>query len=433
MNKTDNYLDKHRQLTKYNSGILLICLLLPPLLPFIELSIFRAGYDLSYSDLVNSFVLLIASCLLLLVRSVANKWQILVFGYLLLKIFQSIQQNVAIHDILITFVTIMFFYIMYGQIKLLNSNILLKYIKITSIFLLSIQIASSEINLIIGGGLLPLLFQNISLILVLVSLLWVRMFYAGNGLNYWLYLLLTIIIYTVSMFFRSENISHVTQTKFLFLLLVVTLLLVIALVFKRRIVRSFYRKKSEKRLLFFIFSLSVIFILSYSYLIIEYGGLLDRSNSASVRSAVNQVMLTEVIGQMGSLFFGYGIGSSSMGEYDIGDILGRHLTVPAHSGLYIFFYEHGVVGLLFMALTVIKSISGLYKKSDRFKKNYFGPKTPFFIVIFIVIAWIGLNLIIIFSIPGPDPFWNSGLSLYVMLWVVIIRDSSVIISRVRKQ
>jgi hypothetical protein len=275
----------------------------------------------------------------------------------------------------------------------------------------------------LGGPPLASLFQNISIIILLVSLLWIRDYYVGKVFTYWLLLFLIISIYIGLLFLRSERISAVIQVKFIFILILIYLIFLTFVLFKKYLIANVSKKTNMYLVFFLILFFAIFFVISYSYFITEFSSSFGRGNSSSVRDAVNRVMLVKTKQSFQLFVFGHGLGASAIKEFDIGGILGRPLTVPAHSGLFIFFYEHGVFGVGLLVLTVFKSISGLYQTANKFKVYDLNTKMPLLIVLFIVLSWVGFNLIIIFSIPGPDPFWSSGLTLYLMLWVVIIRDS----------
>ena len=223
-------------------GILLICLVVPILSPIIELTIVRIGLDTYFADLINSFVLLISVVLLFLINPSIKKGQIFIVIYLILKAIQSIYNGFLIPDILVTLVSFMLVYAVFDVASDLKTSLLIKYLKVMVGFLFVAIIIVSEVNRILNGNVLSLLFQNLSIILLLSSLLWFKDF-PTKKLNYWLYLFSGVTLYYVFVIFTAGkmHVNAIIQMKFAVLHAVIFVVFVTIFVFNKYFYQSLKR------------------------------------------------------------------------------------------------------------------------------------------------------------------------------------------------
>ena len=125
--------------------------------------------------------------------------------------------------------------------------------------------------------------------------------------------------------------------------------------------------------------------------------------------------------------FGYGLGSSAV-SFDLSMYYGSELNTVAHSGVYIYYYEHGLLGVLlflYVILVAIKQIPPINMTSSFFiqKYKFYNNQSRGFILTgyFIVSIYYMMNLVIISSMPGPNVFWNSAIMIYILLWIISTR------------
>lgn len=401
--------------------------------PFFELSFMRFIPDRDKSNLFISLMFFFVILFLFIIKPTVNKSTIFALIYLTFKSFQGGMYDVSFPNISISFLTFMIIFKWYEILRSENLIDLIFYLKKNNLILIFLLILSSETNYLLAGHALPLLFQNLSIIIILSSffLMWLDSNKLGFNKNF--FLILVMIFYTVVLYLRRDDINDYYQVKFIFFFIIIGLFFFMTLLFRRFLKRKTSLNKVRYIILLFIIG-AFILIFSYSYLLNEYSGLLGRSNSWSIRNAVNNVMLDLIHGAWDTTIFGYGLGSSTPRfeisfYYDNGRYYGiENINAVAHSGLLIFYYEHGLLGVI-LSLSILYSLLknapnqtwvnySFYKKYNIDKFNTLG---SLFQTMFLFMMFILQNLVIINSIPAPQIFWNSGLIIHMLLFMITIR------------
>jgi len=420
-------------LNKLNRKIFFIGLMLVTLaMPFIELSFMRFFPDRDDSRLFISILFLITILFLFIIKPTVNRSIIFILVYVIFKSFQGGVYDVSFPKITISLLTFVIIFKWYEILRSENLYNLIFYLKKNNLILLCLLVLSSEINYFTAGNALPLLFQNLSITIILsyFFLMWL-----GNnkfGFNKNIFPILIIIVYMMILYLRRDNYDYY-QAKFIIFFALIASIFFITLLFNRLLIRKTSLNKVRYIILILIISASIL-IFSYNYLLHEYSGLLERSNSASVRSSVNNVMLDLIHGSWDTTIFGHGLGSSSQrfeisSYYDNGRYYGdRNITAVAHSGLLIFYYEHGLLGVLlflYLLYALLKNTPNEIWVDYRFVKEYninrFNSWASLLQTLFLWMIFILLNLVIIASIPGPEIFWNSGLLMHMLLFMISSR------------
>jgi len=175
---------------------------------------------------------------------------------------------------------------------------------------------------------------------------------------------------------------------------------------------------------------SFIYLSILSEIVSSFG----RSNSYAVRMAVNNVMYDRVSSELSSFVWGLGLGTSA-GYHDITEFYAApaNIEARAHSGLFIYFYEQGILGLVIFCLFVSNFFKGSNFKA-RLRPVYqwrtgdikaasqiTSNRRAFFLLLATIVLWFSSNLFIISALPGPDPFWQGGLIIYAYTFILICR------------
>jgi hypothetical protein len=411
--------------------LLAIALAIPCMAPFLDLLILRFGLKEVCGDFAVGGIFLFSLILIIGLDPWITKKYLFLFFYVVAKISQSLFSNVMVGDIFVSAVSLLLIYKIYDTCVKLSALQLMNYLKLLVVFSLVLIVLSSEMNFFINGNLLPILYQNLTIPLIFSLLLLIRIQKNYRQVNILKCLLLILLIYGLILYLRSNNsaLHYQVQVKFFIMAPAIILFFYVLRVLKFVVQRKF---KFFKVFIFIsiFFVVSVFLFLSYRFILSKYSTVLTRTNSSSVRLAVNTIMLNRVNSEWFTMLFGFGIGSSA-GYYDLSTILGRSVEARAHSGLMIIYYEHGLFGALLFILSLIFAAQEIKKKIKQnisdlnfqfgFKENLLGTIDSFLMLIASFCLWISLNLIIISSVPGPDPFWNGSISIYLLTWIITMR------------
>jgi hypothetical protein len=408
--------------------LVLIIISFSILMPFLELSIIRNGFGLVEANIVNCIIILAMGFLLVCFKSSVSNALIVVLFYVVAKGLQGIVNGYPLPHVLISSASLLFVFTIYNYFISKNVIDLIWFLKRINILLLSLLILTSEVNYILFGHALPLLVQNLSLVILFTS---VYLFYiekkTGGGQTY---IIAIIIGYIALLFARADNTANINnflngilQVKFFILALWIFMCYFLLLVFSSHFKKQTKFENRNYQFISIFFILSII-IFNYSFVLKEYSGLFYRNNSAYVRLLVNNAMLDEIHRWWSTVLFGYGVGSS-WADYNLSAYTSRILKAPAHSGIYVFYYEHGLVGILLFIYTLYASIkqTPIIKYTEINLYNYYQISSygALFMMKFVIVFWVSSNLVIISSMPGPNAFWNSGVVIYLLLWMTSLR------------
>jgi hypothetical protein len=411
---------------KYTRLVILLFLLLSTLMPFIELSIIRTGFGYHDSNVANSFVLATLVVFLFLLQPLVSKGELFLLFYISIKAMHGLINGVSVPEIFITLITFLLIFKIYYFLYIRDFSELIWYLKNINIFLLSLLIISSEINFIVNGNTLPLLVQNLSIVIFLSACYLVWLERKATKYNSQFYVAVIILAYIGVLFLRSVNYFSIIQMKFVAFTVLILLFFTILKLFSKYFNKS--AKTFNKQLFFTIIAVSLfVVIYLYSFIVGEFSTSISRGNSGNVRLLVNEFMLNSTNREWYTLMFGYGLGSSAV-SFDLSMYYGSELNTVAHSGVYIYYYEHGLLGVLlflYVILVAIKQIPPINMTSSFFiqKYKFYNNQSRGFILTgyFIVSIYYMMNLVIISSMPGPNVFWNSAIMIYILLWIISTR------------
>jgi len=195
------------------------------------------------------------------------------------------------------------------------------------------------------------------------------------------------------------------QAKAYFFLISIVIFYFFALLLsKLSFVRALVKNKIFVSSLCMFFVASGLVAIKFFYVSVADSSILDRANSYYIRSAVNELVISDWMSSgWFNVFFGNGLGSSFREYYINYD--GRELNLKSHSGLVSLLYEYGLfLSVIFMIsvffwfgfMLIKKSNCGNYIRNERL--SYFITLTIFLFIVFLVFY----NSVYIFAIPTPN-------------------------------
>lgn len=401
--------------------LVLIIISFSLLMPFVELTMTKFGFSFDAANMVNSVIILTIVFALILIKKSISKTLIIVFFYITAKSCQGIVNGIPFPHVLISSAGILLIFSIYNFFYRRCLSDLIWFLKKNNILLLSLLILTSEVNNIVSELPLPLLFQNLSLVILLSSVYLIYIEKKIRGIN--TYIIAIIIGYVALLYIRADNTNSILQVKFFVFCTMIFTCYFLLLVFSRYFDRLIKFNKINYQFISIVFIVFLIIFL-YSIVLQDYSVLFNRGHSGYVRLIVNNSMLDEIHRWSSTTLFGYGVGSS-WDDFYLSKYTDNLLKAPAHSGLYVFYYEHGLAGVLLFVytfFTTIKHTPIINNTGIVMYKNYrISTYGALFFMKFIIVFWICLNLVIIASMPGPNVFWNSGLVIFLLLWMITTR------------
>jgi len=212
-------------------ALVLIIISFAMLMPFVELTMFKFGFSFGEANMVNSVIILAIVFVLILIKKSVSKTLIFVFFYILAKGCQGIVNGIPFPHVLISSAELLLIFTIYNFFNSKCVSDLIWLLKKTNILLLSLLILASEVNNILSGHPLPLLFQNLSIAILLSS---VYVIYIEKKTRYeQVYILAIIIGYVALLYARVDNTNSIFQVKFFIFLAMIFICYFILLVFSR--------------------------------------------------------------------------------------------------------------------------------------------------------------------------------------------------------
>jgi hypothetical protein len=351
-------------------------------------------------------------------------YNILVFVniYLILKLAQGlIYADEYVYPFLVFFIfnITIYIYIMFDEFSESELNLLLKKMIYYSIL---IYFFFDFINLIVlgKGSLLVVLQNNFTTWILAITVFVVttntkkeipKMIIVLLLLCFWLY------------FSHTYDITSRIQMKIVGLLSILILILFAVYPFKRFF--SKFNSRFSVRfmipliVLFGIFFVAILAVYSYNNFL-EFNML--RSVSYDKRLLITEAMFTDVNKNIFNTLFGFGIGSSIKPFYVIFD--GLTLRYTSHSGFVSFYYEHGVISIIFFMYLCFIIFTN--KKILVFKKEisrlFYGKLNRGIILLLLLVLlfnWIYLNVTYLFAMPIADFYHNTQIILYILLVIIV--------------